>query len=1400
MKKIILTKDAVLKAPNKAAGSSGTLLIVQDSVGGHLLSLPAGHIGNIQIGLRPNSITELEWIKDDIQVIWKSVIATAEGVIEPPSTINNLVTELVDASGARIKWDAPQGFNGNNFSASDVYFLCISSSIFDSTSNPQGTRIALLPSMSGIEETYIIPNLNAGQRYYAAIFSKKSSFGHTLQSAISNVTTFLTQQLDGNEVVPKRIPLSPDRIFSSTVKTHFMQGEMLTNFPEMQRMGNQDYIIDNNGTPEGIAPSESIASYDSYGWYYPLDWYNITEYKVYFDLNGEYDLDYAYINLPAYNAMNFTLYGSYDTVNLFKMFDRRDTPFIVPVGGGWSKIPLNIDARKNVKYVVMGLGAGESEIHGITFYGTRKSKLEIKGTKHKRVNQNQYFIDKMGTNTFLNEEENDITKLAKSVREYIEPDWFMPEVFRQQGSAEGKTLADLRGFRLGISHVFNIKAELENLKALGNKVVFTTVTSPLCYRTAGITYNNKVKPLDYGLDIKNYSLTTNPQSYKFMSRTAAILAAILGSNTENIPLDLIDYDGGENTVGLDLIKHWEYNNEVDEPYGGMDGYRTPQELAAELSAMWDGHKGALGEFMGIKSGDPNGKLLMPGLINVNHSYVWEMLKWWDLNRGLGDYPIQVINFHFYNNYQDLTDAPIYSTIPRWGLPPELGRQPIDYLKLVNLRDTLAPNMAIWSTESGWTEQNGGVDSPPDATPILRGLHKSVWLMRMFLMAESQNIDETYQYMFANGYGPTVDEIENRKAREQFICTGYMDGTTGVYDLNRKPLAAYWYITAFRNDMIGYRYSHQVIEAGVVVCNDNPVISSNPFLYVQAYVNDEGNTRLIAWMGTDQWVTSDIDFTVANSSTTVKVINYIDQQIKEVEHGTVLDVTSTIVDLNRKITLNISEFPTLIETDLVGVKKLLLPTDMKVQATSTSSIKLVWTDRNYGTNNTIIYYSRFSDRDYTLYTTAYYDEAEALITELNPKTQYFFKIQFADGELVSDYTLAVGATTYSELQPPTNLSATTISSNKITLSFDYPTVDEVDIDNFILYRSSSVSGVYVMIKDIMKTARTVDDNGLVENTTYYYKLKSAKDSSLSAFSFAYETTTSAPNLSPPVLVSIITNTIGNNLDFTFNKEIKNESTAINAISVGELTVDNDVYAHTVASAELLEDKSILRVHLNSEINKDSVVTTSYDANIGNLMSNLNVKVESFYDESVSNNTVGNVTPEGQQQLVAYRTLTDGVKKILVNTLIYDAESYPSTGYAVSEQKIAAGTAFIIQASAGNGLNGGWFGINSGNGTNPFNSMLIAMRFTGYAPGYGRFIAYSGAYYEPTPVNYTVLPLGRLRGTGTRVYSEASYDNGLTWIDIAPDLALVQPLVDMYFKAYFDQADSPIKNITQAGMVN
>jgi hypothetical protein len=153
----------------------------------------------------------------------------------------------------------------------------------------------------------------------------------------------------------------------------------------------------------------------------------------------------------------------------------------------------------------------------------------------------------------------------------------------------------------------------------------------------------------------------------------------------------------------------------------------------------------------------------------------------------------------------------------------------------------------------------------------------------------------------------------------------------------------------------------------------------------------------------------------------------------------------------------------------------------------------------------------------------------------------------------------------------------------------------------------------------------------------------------------------------------------------------------------------------------------------------------------------------------------------------------------NTMTFNGTG-GSYGQAWGEITAKANSVFIIQAQAPAGFgNGGLLGMDeTGNDGN--NDVLAGFYWSG-SNGHGRFVAVSrGTTYdraERTP-GAGITPMARIRGTGTRVYIEESWDSGTTWVDLVPAVTITQPpTAELFPKTFFSEATT-IPNIRYSGL--
>ncbi len=101
--------------------------------------------------------------------------------------------------------------------------------------------------------------------------------------------------------------------------------------------------------------------------------------------------------------------------------------------------------------------------------------------------------------------------------------------------------------------------------------------------------------------------------------------------------------------GLGTLTYIEPWNEEKWWKLGTPEYIQPEEMAALMSAVYDGHEGALGAGVGIKTADSSMVVLMPGLTDFDLAYTVAMDEWFKAHRKDKKWPCDILNYHHYSN-------------------------------------------------------------------------------------------------------------------------------------------------------------------------------------------------------------------------------------------------------------------------------------------------------------------------------------------------------------------------------------------------------------------------------------------------------------------------------------------------------------------------------------------------------------------------------------------------------------------------------------------------------------------------------------------------------------------------------------------------------------------------------
>ena len=140
------------------------------------------------------------------------------------------------------------------------------------------------------------------------------------------------------------------------------------------------------------------------------------------------------------------------------------------------------------------------------------------------------------------------------------------------------------------------------------------------------------------------------------------------------------------------------------------------------------------------------------------------------------------------------------------------------------------------------------------------------------------------------------------------------------------------------------------------------------------------------------------------------------------------------------------------------------------------------------------------------------------TGLTASTSYSYRVRATDaaGNLSAYSNIASATTPAQDTQPPTapsNLTATSISSNQINLAWTAST-DNVGVTGYRVERCSG-AGCTTFAQIGTPTSTTFSDTGLTASTSYSYRVRATDAAgNLSAYSNTASATTPAPDTQPP----------------------------------------------------------------------------------------------------------------------------------------------------------------------------------------------------------------------------------------------------------------------------------------------
>jgi hypothetical protein len=363
----------------------------------------------------------------------------------------------------------------------------------------------------------------------------------------------------------------------------------------------------------------------------------------------------------------------------------------------------------------------------IEVYGLKTSTISLPITTTRPLVDVKQLL---GANGFL-WEDSSVVNIFKNYRLYTETSWFFDSDKKLMVSPANGGGA-------------NLKTQLTTFKNNGTESVLILQNSPSFIMNKSATeHDNSYKPISY--DITDYE---TPSNWIDISQIYYRIAGYVGTKqvaSEDLNMNTTPrWTADEPNVsesGLDLVKYIEVLNEPDKnwTYPITAGYYSPYELASFMSAAYDGHQGTI-EKAGIKTADPDLKVVMGGIYKLQVEYIKAMNEWAKVNRTDGKFPADVLNFHHYNSNES---SGLQNGAGTASVNPEQGPLIRELEKVVDYRDKYLPDLEIWLSEWGYSTNLGILQVPSLPSYGTKEDVQGSWLIRTYLTLMKLNIDKSH---------------------------------------------------------------------------------------------------------------------------------------------------------------------------------------------------------------------------------------------------------------------------------------------------------------------------------------------------------------------------------------------------------------------------------------------------------------------------------------------------------------------------------------------------------------------------------------------------------------------------------------------------------------------------------
>jgi hypothetical protein len=292
-----------------------------------------------------------------------------------------------------------------------------------------------------------------------------------------------------------------------------------------------------------------------------------------------------------------------------------------------------------------------------------------------------------------------------------------------------------------------------------------------------------------------------------------------------------------------------------------------------LSAVYDGHINSntynllnlnnqvVGRW-GIRNFSPKTRVVLAGTADLRYDYLYFLKQWWDQNRGIDNYPFDIVNYHFYST---TSHPPIDGSSPTFATWEEFyrGRRYFDVgggafpeSSNVNLRGRIGrvlmnratppanfyqnntplfPNKPTWITEFGYdTKGQTAISITPfcgmDAQTI-----QGQWVTRYFLEASAVREGGLY-----------VDKVFMYELNDDPSLGNGLFGNTGLLKTDGSPKKSWYHLLTLKSVLDRSRFgATNTAYDEAFLQNGTMMLADDPRIYV--YNNTLSQKTIVAWV-------------------------------------------------------------------------------------------------------------------------------------------------------------------------------------------------------------------------------------------------------------------------------------------------------------------------------------------------------------------------------------------------------------------------------------------------------------------------------------------------------------------------------------------------------------------------